>query len=193
MAKSWLPPHTAAITGFLPLSILLTRTERLRGVRGHMPLPSISHHGQCLGRGGKPVCVGPWVLSTAAASQRSVFPEAAWRRMRGTRLSWGGHRGQRPATDSSADRLQVCRDLSLRQESRVSHQHRSMLLCHQHHSASQCPSSLASTVTPRRVTLPPPCLPQHYSIPTRLSNTTFTSIPLSPTSTSIPPHQLCFH
>lgn len=77
MAKSWLPPHTAAITGFLPPSILLTRTERLRGVRGHMPVPVTSHHGQCLGRGGKPVCVRPWVLSTAAASQTSVLPVAA--------------------------------------------------------------------------------------------------------------------
>lgn len=188
MAKSWLPPHTVAITGFLLLSILLTRTERFRGVRGYMPLPSTSHHGQCLGKGGKPVCVGPWVLSTAAASQTSVFPAAAWGRMGGTHLSWGGHRGHWPATDSSADRLQVCRDLSLSQKSRVSHQHRPMLLCHQHHCAYQCPSSLTSTVTPRRVTLlPPPCLPQHYSIPTHLSNTTFTSIPLSPTSTSIPP------
>lgn len=152
-------PHSGTLA---IIFVFLTNKDRVtqEGKRPHAT-------GQRLGRGGKSVPVGPGLCPLQLPCQTSVLPAAASGRMGATRLSRGGHRGHRPDRDSSVDRLQVCGDLSLCQESRVSHQHCPMLP--QHHRAYQCPSSLTSTVTPQGVTLlPHPCLPQHYSIPTHL-------------------------
>lgn len=112
MAKAWLPPHTE-VHWLSPVSstilTLLTDKDReaQRGKRPHAT-PSTSHLSQWLGRAGKPVCMGPWALSTAAASSDTSAPWGCFRED-GRHSPELGHRGLWPATDASADRLQSVR------------------------------------------------------------------------------------